>query len=776
MAMKKVVLAIAFLLCMPKLFIAQTVVSGGFVSGVWTAAGSPYQVQGSVQIQDGNTLVIEPGVEVVFQGPYKMLVMGQLLALGTVTDSIVFTTNDINVGWRGIRFNNTPATNDTSRISYCRIEYGKATGTSPENWGGGIYLNGVAKFVISNSVIENCVAQNGGGGIYSNNSNPVITNNRILHNNVSGGGGGAGICSVGWVSLPTIISNNQIYENSAPEYISGSGGGIFCDGFLHISNNSIYDNFADLQGGGIRIGGSTVVFLTDNNISNNSTNHNGGGIYCCSINNPQVERCVISNNAAENGGGIYFDCSSVPLISNSIISNNTASVGGGGLYFGLGSSQDPPIIRGVTIANNAAINGGGLYCYGSQNPIFYSSILYGNTASTTGPQGYIFDDTSDPAFYYCDIQGGSAAFELNGNFYTGTYLNNINADPIFVAPSVGSGVSYDGTTADWSLQSNSPCVDTGDPSFVSSGLDIAGNARVTVCRVDMGAYEFQNGLPLTADITMLAPIRCHGETTAVLSVSAAGSGQPYTYLWNNGEITSIIDSLGVGTYFVTLTNNTGCSVTDSIVIAQPASMYIKTASTDVSCSSECTGSAQVGVFSGGVAPYTYIWDTPNQDTTAVTVAELCAGTYTVTITDSLSCSVTASVTVTSPNNLTFTTNIMNISCHGFHNGTIQIFASGGAPPYQYSIDDGGMFSIQSTFNNLWAGVNYNVVLKDANQCKTNPMLVVLTEPDLLNVEFVIDEMSCYSSGNGHVLASVSGGTPFYNNSYHYFWSSNVGVG
>ena len=113
-------------------------------------------------------------------------------------------------------------------------------------------------------------------------------------------------------------------------------------------------------------------------------------------------------------------------------------------------------------------------------------ILYGNIASTSGLQVFLNDDGSDPNFYYCDVQGATVAFELNGNFYTGSYSNNINTNPLFVSPSSGNGSGYNGLTADWSLQSTSPCIDKGDPAFNTyPSTDIAGNPRVNVCRVDI---------------------------------------------------------------------------------------------------------------------------------------------------------------------------------------------------------------------------------------------------------------------------------------------------
>ncbi|MBI5540618.1 MAG: right-handed parallel beta-helix repeat-containing protein [Bacteroidia bacterium] len=541
---------------------AQTIIPGGNISGTWTLVGSPYLIQGSIQVPNDSTLSIEPGVTINFQGTYKLFVQGRIIAIGTSTDTIIFTAANTANGWRGIRFDNTPSTNDTSKFICCKLQYGKATGTATDVNGGAFYFNNFSKVLISNCNITDCMANGSGGGICCDNKcNPIITNNTILNNTANNASGG-GICC--FLSSPTIsnntISNNQAdnygggiycYDNSNPTILNntisnntaannGYGGGIYCEqSNPTISNNTISGNITS-YGGGIysfysnpNISHNTILSntadygsgiyceysdptISNNAISNNTASFYGGGIYCyyfnptiinntisnnianegggiyCSNFNPNIINNKICNNLADNGGGIYC-VNSIPTISNNTISNNTANKGGG-IYCFYNSNL---IITNSTIANNSAVNGGAIYCTNATNPILLNTILWGNTASISGQQLYLSDEDCDPNIYYSNVQGGTASFELNGNFFTGNYSNNINMNPLFVLPSGGSGTGYNGVTANWSLQSTSPCINAGDPVGSYPTSDIAGNPRVVAGTIDIGAYEYQSPTSLT---------------------------------------------------------------------------------------------------------------------------------------------------------------------------------------------------------------------------------------------------------------------------------------
>jgi hypothetical protein len=74
---------------------AQTHVSGGiWTNTTWTLVNSPYIVDSSVVVLPGYILTIEPGVLVKFENGSRLEIrQAELIAIGTATDSITFTSN-----------------------------------------------------------------------------------------------------------------------------------------------------------------------------------------------------------------------------------------------------------------------------------------------------------------------------------------------------------------------------------------------------------------------------------------------------------------------------------------------------------------------------------------------------------------------------------------------------------------------------------------------------------------------------------------------------------
>lgn len=109
-----------------------------------------------------------------FSGHYKFNVYGRLLAEGTENDTIIFTVSDTTGfsyfyspagSWHGLRFYDTNSNGqDSSKVIYCKLEYGKSTiGGSPSIYGGAILCDNSSNLLIKHCLLTNNTATCGGG-------------------------------------------------------------------------------------------------------------------------------------------------------------------------------------------------------------------------------------------------------------------------------------------------------------------------------------------------------------------------------------------------------------------------------------------------------------------------------------------------------------------------------------------------------------------------------------------------------------------------------------
>jgi len=420
---------------------ANAVFVAGNVSGVWSA--DSVIVADSVFVQPGETLVIEPGVNVYFLDYYKFVVMqdGILSAVGTESEPISFIP--FQSGDRSLGLDFIGASNQ-SILEYCIINNALTSAIHLDN---------------SDITIRNCLLEDnnaptgsiGGGGIeILNNSNAIIENNIIRNNYSTGEGGGIYIEN----SSPMIIGN-QIVGNLAGYYGSASGGGIAC---YNGSNPEIRDNI--ISGNSVNPTGSFTV-----------NKGYGGGISCVGSSNAIISGNIIDANIVDwepqtetYGGGISI-FNSDPVIENNVITNNQAqSNDGGGIYL-YGADA---ILTNNTIAYNMAGDfGGAIYSKYSQ-PVIVNSILYFNNDSS-GNEIYAVGGGVEVS--YSDILGG----------YFGD--GNIDIDPLF--RNTGSGDFHLMSTECGDPQ-DSPAIDVGDPTTFDEILDCFNGLGTELS--DLGAY------------------------------------------------------------------------------------------------------------------------------------------------------------------------------------------------------------------------------------------------------------------------------------------------
>ena len=180
----------------------------------------------------------------------------------------------------------------------------------------------------------------------------------------------------------------------------------------------------------------------------------------------------------------------------------------------------------------------------------------------------------------------------------------------------------------------------------------------------------------------------------------------------------------------------------------------------ISCFGGNNGSVTANV-SGGQSPFDYLWSNGNTNQTATGLA---AGTYGITITDVNGCTKDTSVTLTQPPILNISITPSIISCFGNSNATAVANSTGGIPPYSYLWSNG---QTNQTATSLSGGINYSVTITDANNCTAN-QTIIISQPPIISLSAVTDNISCNGLNNGALNLTVSGG----NAPYSFVW--NIG--
>ena len=243
-----------------------------------------YHVVGDIWVEDPDSLFIEAGVTLLFDGDYSFEIHGNLYANGTEDDSIKFIPISGVESWQGISFFASTLYDD-DELQYCYITGANSSGISCNN----------SSLTIINCTINGNSADGYGGGIFCNNSSPTIEECIISENSANGdlANGGGVSCNDG--SNPAIVYC-VIDGNSA----GGYGGGIHCGDSSSptIENCTISGNHAD-DGGGISTYSSSPTIL--NTIVEGHMESDG--IYFYDSPNASVTYCDFHNNEYGNFSG-----------------------------------------------------------------------------------------------------------------------------------------------------------------------------------------------------------------------------------------------------------------------------------------------------------------------------------------------------------------------------------------------------------------------------------------------------------------------------------------
>jgi len=366
-------------------------------------------------------------------------------------------------------------------------------------WEGGAVYGGT----IYNSLMgNNSTVSQGGAAAVANLVNCLLTNNTCS------AGYAAGIYQ-GSASNSTFygnVNNDGSFPRAGGAYLStlynctfasnrgSTGGASSCTNY-----GCIFTNNSGTEGGGA-YGGILYNCL----LSSNSASSAGAGAYLSTLYN-----ClVVSNRSLATGGGVY-GCT----LYSCTLSNNTALQGGGGAYGGtlfnctlggnfFGGADGKATLYNCILSGNTNTSGGG----GAVASTLYDCLLVGNSSFNSG------GGANNSTLYNCTVVSNSApqaggvygsklynsisyynVSTLSSNNYSGGTLAYCDTTPLAAGPgNITNDPALVNFPVDLHLQSTSPCINSGDNSYITTNKDFDGNQRIVGGTVDIGAYEFQS--------------------------------------------------------------------------------------------------------------------------------------------------------------------------------------------------------------------------------------------------------------------------------------------
>ena len=397
-------------------------------------------------------------------------------------------------------------------------------------------------------------------------------------------------------------------------------------------------------------------------------------------------------------------------------------------------------------------------CAGSYS---VNALVSGNVCASGS-----FNITQPPLLYtsistilpLCAGNDGSALITVNGGQPSGCANSCRGYNVLWTGPGGMSGGSLNACPKEIVTCSQSSPTNTYSLTNLSPGT-----YNVTI--------EDHNNCPVSTSFTISPPpppITVSGLlANNSIDIIVTGGTPGYTYSWSNGATTEDLSNLSPGNYTVTITDANGCTASQVFTIQnQNPVLSINSTISPVLCFGGQDGMINLTI-TGGNAPYNVSWSGPVSGNPAgneivnsggsYIIANIPAGTYTLTITDSNGNADTQTVTITQPQSSLLASAVgTNVLCNGVSTGSINLTVSGGTGIYTYVWNTG---AITQDINGLTVGT-FTVTVTDANGC-TATTSATITQPSALVVTDVVSTAIPCGGSQGVVTVSAVGGTPAY---------------
>jgi gliding motility-associated-like protein len=424
-------------------------------------------------------------------------------------------------------------------------------------------------------------------------------------------------------------------------------------------------------------------------------------------------------------------------------------------------------------------------CYGASNGQATVNILgmtgnytftWSNGVTASGPSGSTISNL--PAGTYtvsvrdnttgCTVTGAYVVGQPDQIIITGSSTNvncrGNNTGSVTINVTGGTGpYSYN-----WLNSSGTSVATTQNLSNAFAGVyTVVVHAPNASCSASATFTVSQPAENLQA-AAIITNVNCFAGSTGAIDLSVWGGTPPYSYSWSNLALTQDIQNLTAGTYEVTITDELGCTLTQSFNVTQPNELIGSTFTSPVDCFGNSTGTITANV-NGGVGPYNYVWSN-NMNLYAINsnvLINVPAGNYQANVTDANGCQITLNGTISQPSELILTTSSTDVNCFGGNDGSLSSVTSGSVAPYNYLWTNSLGNNIGNTANISGVGAGtYTLLVTDANGCSKTSQEVISQPETPIIVSFVKTDVLCFGESTGQIQLNVAGGTP----SYSYIWS------
>lgn len=304
----------------------------------------------------------------------------------------------------------------------------------------------------------------------------------------------------------------------------------------------------------------------------------------------------------------------------------------------------------------------------------------------------------------------------------------------------GSSVISPGTITNWFWEFGDGATSTDVNPVHDYGPSGVGAYTVTLTVTTAGGcvHQFSYDIEMydnpALDLIWNDP-SCYGFNDGSASVNTSGGSGSYIIVWTNeaGDVINIggsdaINSLSEGTYYVNVSDGTGCSGDGSVIITSPDSISIDYNVTNPLCHGDATGLIAVTGLSGAAGTVNsigYFWApaTPcGEGIQADTACDLLAGTYTLTVNDANGCSQVIDIDIENPpalefSEVTYEPALCRLYEYQIGNGQVAASGFGGTGDIEYLWENLG--TGETSINTTWGGLNpgdYEITLTDDNGC------------------------------------------------------------